>query len=175
MRCRAILRVFATVMFGLIAFASAQQAHQSIALTAYLKPSVRLSDESVAVNFRVTEASCSEVSLPLEIAWNLDRLTRQVQIIASFSNSISALSDAREQAIPASAVEARIGESPWKRFPETRFRVASSGLLLTTINISESEHQAYRRTQLQFRLCGQRGEFAPGEYHGRIDLRTTMR
>jgi len=174
-RCRAISGVILAVTLGPIAPTSAQQIRESVALRAHLAPTVRVSEESLALSFQLSGMSCGEISLPLDIAWNVDQFTTQFQIIASFSDSTAALKDSRGRSIAASAIEARFGGSPWKVFPETRAPVASSGLLLATIHISEVGRQAHKHIDLQFRLCGQQNELAVGNYRGRIDLRTIIR
>ena len=175
LKCRAISGVILVVTLGLIAPTSAQQIHQSVALRAYLEPTVRVSGETLVLNFQLSGMNCGEITLPLDIAWNVDQFTTQFQIIASFSDSTAALKDSRGRSIAASAIEARFGGSPWKVFPETRAHVASSGLLLATIHISEVGRQAHKHIDLQFRLCGQQNELAVGNYRGRIDLRTIIR
>jgi hypothetical protein len=152
----------------------AQQAQQSVAVTAVLRPSIQLSEQSIALNFRVTDAVCDETSSSLDISWNVDRWTKQIQIIASFTDATSALSDFRGHLIPASTVEARFENSTWKAFPETRSGVESSSLLLDTINTLEFGRRAYRHTQLQFRVCGQRTQ-REGNLRGGVNLRAVMR
>lgn len=136
---------------------------------------MRLSNEVVSVDFRIADTTCQEISLPFDISWNLDRFAKQIQVIASFSNSASALSDEQGHTIEASAVEARMGDSAWKVFPETRPRIRTSGLLLTTIDVAEFGRLAHQHTKLQFRLCQEQLRPLQGEYHGRLELHTILR
>ncbi len=166
-----ILALTLAVMLGLFEAAPAQQAHQSVGLKAYLRPTVRLSEESFVLNFQLIEPTCAEISFPLDISWNLDHLNTEVVIIAVFSNSASALTGPQGQEVAASAVEARVMDSPWKSFPETRAHVVNSGILLKTIRVEDFGRQDHRHIQLQFRICGQ----PTGEYHGRVELHAVIR
>ena len=96
-------------------------------------------------------------------------------MIAFFSNSASALSDAQGHIIEASVAEARMGEASWKVFPKAGPRISSSGLRLSTINVLEFGRQAHQHTKLQFRLGGGQTRFLRGEYQGRVELRAVIR
>jgi hypothetical protein len=172
MRVEPLIRALILLSLG-STLCEAQQTQQSVALTAVLRPSIQLSEQSIALSFRVTDAVCEEMSSSLDISWNVDRWTKQIQIIASFTDATSALSETRGHAIPASTVEARFKNSTWKTFPETRSGVESSSLLLDTINTLEFGRRAYRHTQLQFRVCGQRTE-CEGNLRGWVTLRAVM-
>jgi len=178
-RCKmAIIRASRVLTAALATVVSplwAQQASSFVSLKAYLRPAVRLSDESVSFTFSPESADCREISLPFDISWNVDRFTKQIQVIAMFSNSQSALTDGQGHTIPASAVEARIGDSTWKTFPETRSHTAASGLLLTTINVLDFGRQAHQHTSLHFRLCQGQSALMQGEYHGRVELQAVTR
>ncbi len=171
MRHQIIVALTLAVILGLLKVASAQQAHQSIGLKAYLRPTVRLSQESFVLNFQLIKPTCAEMSFPLDISWNLDQTNAEVLVIAVFSISDSALRGPQGEGIAASAVEARVMDSPWKSFPETRAHVVNSGILLKTIRVEEFGRQAHQHIQLQFRICRQ----PTGEYHGRVELRAVIR
>lgn len=166
---------FAAAILAAASLGWGQQVSRSLSLKAYLRPTVHLSDEFVPVDFRVADTTCQEVSLPFDISWNLDRFAKQIQVIASFSNSASALSDKQGHTIEASAVEVRIGDSSWKVFPEIRRHIVTSGLLLTTIDVADFGRQAHQHTKLQFRLCEAQILPPKGEYHGRVELHTILR
>lgn len=152
-----------------------QKATRAISLRAYLRSTVRLSDDSVALDLRLANGASQGISLPFDISWSLDRFTKQIQLIASFDNSSSALSDEEGHTIESSAVEVRIGDSAWKTFPGIRPHVSSSGILLSTINVSEFGRQAHQHTKLHFRLCADQASLSEGEYHGRVTVHAIIR
>jgi hypothetical protein len=170
------LRILAATLLAVLSSALAQDAKQSILLTAVLRPTIRLSDEMLFLYFRPDGAGCQWSSSTVGISWNVDRFTRQIQLIALFPSSDAAVEDTKGQKLPASIIEASFGNSPWKRFPETRPHAGSSGLLLASINVSETRRKADQNMEVQFRICaGQGGGFMAGPYHGHVKLHAVIR
>lgn len=163
------------IVLGQATMVSGQRASQSISLNAHLASVVRLSQDSIPLDFLLTQGYCGTMSLPLNIAWNVDQFSTQIQLIASFSHSNAALTSSGGYQIPASAITIQIAGSSWKTFPESRQGVASSGLLLTTINTEQSGRQASRHFQLQVHVCKPQSDPPDLEYSGRVDLRAIIR
>jgi hypothetical protein len=177
--CRSLIgrtiHLLVAAVLAAVSPVTGQKASRSISLRAYLRSTVHLSDDSIAIYFRVANGSCQDISLPFDISWNLDRFAQQIQLIASFDNSGAALSDRQGHTIDSSGVEARIGDSAWKTFPGIRTHVLPSGILLSTIDVSEFGRQAHQHTKLHFRLCGDQAPLSEGEYHGRVALHAIIR
>jgi len=177
--CRTVIartiHLLVAAVLAAVSPATGQRASRSIFLRAYLRSTVRLSENSVAVKFRLASGTCQDISVPFDISWNLDRFAQQIQLIASFENSGSALTDEQGHTIESSAIEARIADSIWKAFPGSRPHVSSAGILLSTINISEFGRQGHQHTKLHFRLCADQAVLFDGEYRGRVALQTIIR
>ncbi len=169
------LHLLVAAVLAAVSPATGQRTSRSILLRAYLRPTVRLSENSVAVKFRLASGTCQDISVPFDISWNLDRFAQQIQLIASFENSGSALTDEQGHTIESSAIEARIADSTWKAFPGSRPHVSSAGILLSTINVSEFGRQGHQHTKLHFRLCADQAVLFEGEYHGRVVLHAIIR
>src|SRR5689334_816692 len=169
-----ILGALLVVAYQPKSFAAPQGAHQALSIRAYLKPTVHLNQESLDFHLQVPNSECGEFSFPLDIAWNLERFSSELQLIGSFLHAGSGLVGPQGQLIPASALEARVGDSSWKSFPTRGDQLAGSGLLLTTIYLSDSGRQSRLHAQLQLRVCNSGEGFAPGDYQGRVDLRTIV-
>jgi len=169
------LHLLVAAVLAAVSPATGQRTSRSILLRAYLRPTVRLSENSVAVKFRLASGTCQDISVPFDISWNLDRFAQQIQLIASFENSGSALTDEQGHTIESSAIEARIADSIWKAFPGSRPHVSSAGILLSTINVSEFGRQGHQHTKLHFRLCADQAVLFEGEYHGRVVLHAIIR
>ena len=173
MRTRHIAMLLYSFILAMTSNTAAQQSVGSISLTAILPSTVRLSDNWIPVSIRVGDDR-REISFPLEIQWNVGGLAKQIQIIAYFPDATSALGDRFGHTISASNLEIRSQNSDWKVFPEVRRTVASSGVLLMVIDVSEAR-QAGRRTQFKLCVHGDTKDFIPGEYYGRVQLRTAIR
>ena len=169
------LHLLVAAVLAAVSPATGQRTSRSILLRAYLRPTVRLSENSVAVKFRLASGTCQDISVPFDISWNLDRFAQQIQLIASFENSGSALTEEQGHTIESSAIEARIADSTWKAFPGSRPHVSSAGILLSTINVSEFGRQGHQHTKLHFRLCADQAVLFEGEYHGRVALHAIIR
>jgi hypothetical protein len=154
--------------------AESQQSHGAISLYAYLKPYVRVTPEELDIYLTPTAEACAESSESIDIDWNVDAGSQQIQVIASFLNSLSAIQTTNGAALPASSIEVRIGDWAWKRFPEPRPHTTSAGLLLATIEVRQAGPRGSKHMPIDFRMC--EAGFSPdSRYHGVTSIRTIIR
>jgi hypothetical protein len=154
--------------------AEAQQAHGSISLYAYLKPNVQARPDVLDVYLTPTAEACAESSQFIDIDWNADAGSHQIQIIASFSNSLSAMETTNGAVLPASSIEVRIGDWSWRRFPEARPHTRTAGLLLATIELGQVGRQGSKHIPIDFRVC-EAGFSLDSRYHGIASIQTIIR
>jgi len=170
LRIAGILCSAVSIMTSSIA---AQQGLGSISLTANLPSTVRLSSNVIPIRLDLGNDNSTEVSLPLEIQWNVDRLATEILIVASFPNSARALTGRSGHSVPASTLDIEIGDSGWKRFPEHRPQFAAAGVLLRTLVLSEYGRQ--HRQALRMRIRCSENAISPGEYYGQMDMQAIVR
>lgn len=154
--------------------AKSQQAHDSISLYAYLKSYVRTTPDVLDIYLPPTTEACTESSQFIDVDWNVDRGLQQIQIIASFVNSRSAIQTPNGAGLSASSMEARIGNWSWRRFPEPRSRTMTAGLLLGTIELGQAGRRGSKHMQIDFRLC-ETGPKHNLPYQGIASIRTILR
>ncbi len=152
---------------------AAQQGSGSISLTAKIPSTANLSSNAVPIRLDLGSGDQTEVSLPLEIQWNVDRLATEILIVASFPDSARALTTRSGRSVPAAMLDIEIGDSGWKRFPEHRTPLASSGVLLRTLVLSEYGRQHRQALRMRIRCSG--NAISPGEYYGQMDVHTIIR
>jgi hypothetical protein len=152
---------------------AAPQGLGSISLTAKIPSTVNLSRNVVPIRLDLGSGDSTEVSLPLEMQWNVDRLATEILIVASFPNSARALTGRSGHSVPASTLDIEIGDSGWKRFPAHRTQLASSGVLLGTLVLSEYSRQ--HRQAFRMRIRCSENAISPGEYNGQMDLQAIVR
>jgi hypothetical protein len=154
--------------------AESQQAHGSISLYAYLKPYVRATPDMLDIYLAPTAEACAESSQFIDIDWNADAGSHQIQIVVLFSNSLSAMQTTNGAVLPASSIEARIGYWSWRRFPEARPHTRTAGLLLATIELGQVGRQGSKHIPIYFRVC-EAGFSLASRYHGIASIRTIIR
>jgi hypothetical protein len=154
--------------------AEAQQTHASISLYAYLKPYVRATPDMIDIYLTPTAEACAESSQFIDIDWNADASSHQIQIVASFSNSLSAMQTTSGGVLPASSIEARIGDWSWRRFPEARPHNKTAGLLLATMELGQVGRQGSKHIPIDFRVCDA-GFSLDSPYTGIASIRTIIR
>jgi hypothetical protein len=127
----------------------------------------------VPIRLDLSNDNSTEVSLPLEIQWNVDRLVTERLIVASFPNSARALTGRSGISVSASTLDIEIGDSGWKRFPKHRPQFASAGVLLRTLVLAEYGRQ--HRQVLRMRIRCSENTISPGEYYGQMDVQAIVR
>jgi hypothetical protein len=142
-------------------------------LRAYLKPTVRVRPEVIPLKIAGTSETCAETSEFVDLEWNSGSLVRQIQLIASFSNSAAALRTDQGEILPASEIEARINGGVWKRFPEARPHTTIAGLLLQTLEIADIGRRGTRHVAIEFRSCGNSPPDFP--YEGAVAIQAILR
>jgi hypothetical protein len=146
-----------------------------ISLIARLPSSVRLSQNLIRVSADVSGDACGEVTVPVDVRWNVEPWVQEVQLVGSFLDSAPALSDGRGHVLPAARLELLLEDSTWTPLPQSNARARSSGFPLATIAIVRSGRQSGQEIPLHFRICRADGDFTPGTYSGEIQLRSNLR
>lgn len=154
--------------------AISEQAQSSISLHAYLRPYARVTPDTFSVSMTPSAGGCAASSQLIDLEWNADARSKQIQIIVSVSNASSAIEKGNGDSLPASFMEARIGNWPWRQFPEPRSHITTAGLLLATIEIEPAAGPSSRRVPIEFRVCD--SNFPAGlSYRSNVSIRTILR
>jgi hypothetical protein len=163
------------LLLSVVTVTHGQQVQGSIGLTAILPSTVRLNPNSFAIEADLNQKQTFTMSFPLIIQANLERRAQQLQVLAYFSDSRTALVNSDGTRIPASDITLRIDGKDWKTFPGQRSSVLRSGLLLLTLDTSKLPQRFHYDITIQVRLDSPTTGVSPGKYSGRLDFETIVR
>jgi len=101
----------------------------AIQLRAVLPPVLKVQDESFPVTFNLPggENGQNSTSFPLSVEWNVELSTREVWVIAYFSDAAHALTDVEGHTVASASIEGRLENGIWRNFSLPRHDAHTAG------------------------------------------------
>lgn len=173
--CAALIIFATTVLIGQEVKAT-PASKASLALRAVLSSSIRLSSETVwlAAALKGEESRELAASCSVTMEWNVDSLTRKIQLIALFPASGAALQDTEGHNIDAGELEISVNEESWQAFPQRGTPTQSSGVIVLSQNIGQFSRQGRGVYHLTVRMRHNRRLLASAQYSGVLQFLTKV-